>query len=150
MRAYSVFALATVALAACGGDDGSGPGSASVEGSWSASVSNMTGGGATCSTTSPIQATLRQTGSTFTGSYSSGVLTCTTPTESFSASTGSGPVINGQVSGENVTFDLGTPAFHHTGILEGTAMSGTAEWLYDFGNPLGVVTLSGNWSATKQ
>jgi hypothetical protein len=150
MRAFMRFVITTVAVAACGGDDGPGPGSANVEGTWNASLSNLTGGGASCSTTTPIQLSLRQTGSTFTGSYSSGVLTCTTPTESFSASTGSGSVVNGQVSGDNVTFDLGTAAFHHTGLLEGTAMSGTAEWMYDFGIPLEVVALSGNWSATKQ
>ena len=151
MRFFLLATLIGVAAAACGGDDSTGPtGSLSVEGSWSATISNLTGGGASCSTTSPVQLNLRQTGTSFTGTYSSGVLTCVTPTESFSTPVGTGSVTNGQVDGTTVTFDLGSPAFHNSGTLQGSSMSGTAEWTYDFGLPLEQVTLTGSWSATKQ
>lgn len=150
MRRHLLSALAAVAAAACGGDDGTGPtGSLNVAGTWSVSVSGMSGGGASCGTTSPIQVTLQQTGSTFIGSYTGGVLTCLTPTESFSAAVGSGSVNSGEVTGTTVEFSLG-PDFHHSGTLNGGSMSGTAEWTYDFGLPLGEVTLTGNWSATRQ
>jgi hypothetical protein len=150
MRRYLLSALTAVTAAACGGDDGTGPtGSLNVAGTWSVSVSAMTGASASCGTSSPIQVTLRQTGSTFTGSYADGILTCVTPTESFSAAVGSGSVSNGTVTGTTVEFDLG-PDLHHSGTLKGTSMSGTAEWTYDFGLPLGQITLVGNWSATKQ
>jgi hypothetical protein len=150
MPRYLGFAL--TAIVACGGDDvTTGPaGSISVGGTWSASVSNMTGGGASCRTTSPIQVTLRQTESTFSGSYAGGILTCLTPTESFSSAVGTGTVKNGKVSGKSVSFDLDTPAFHHSGSVSGVTMSGTAEWTYDFGLPMGEVTLVGSWSAAKQ
>jgi hypothetical protein len=140
-----------VAAVACGGDDQTAPtGSLNVGGTWSASLSNLSGEGASCSTSAPIRVTLRQTGSTFNGSYSGGILTCLTATESFSSAVGSGDVINGQVTGTNVTFDLGDPAFHHDGTLNGGSMAGAATWIYDFGFPLNEVTLTGGWSAAKQ
>jgi hypothetical protein len=152
MHRYLLSALAAAAMAACGGDDQTtGPtGSLNVGGTWSASISNLSGEGASCSTSSPIRVTLRQTGSTFTGSYSGGVLTCLTATESFSSAVPSGNVANGQVAGTKVTFDLGSPDFHHDGSLNGTSMSGTATWTYDFGFPLEQVALTGGWSAVRQ
>lgn len=63
---------------------------------------------------------------------------------------GSGSVINGTLSGRNLSFDLDTPDFHQAGSVSGTSMSGTAEWTIDFGLPVGVVTLNGNWGAAKQ
>jgi hypothetical protein len=134
MRRYLLSAVLAVAAAACGGDDGTGPtGSLNVEGTWSASVSNLSGGGASCHTSTPVQVT-----------------TCLTPTESFSSALGSGNVTNGQLAGTTVTFDLGSPDFHHSGTVNGTSMSGTAAWNYDFGPPLDDVMLAGSWSATRQ
>ena len=143
-------ALTLVAVAACGGDDsGTGPvGSINVGGTWNMSISNMSGSGASCSTSDPIHATIRQTGSSFTGTYTGGILGCLTPTESFSSAVGSGAITNGQVSGSTISFDLGTYG-HHDGTISGNSISGSAEWSYDFNLPLGVVTLTGGWSATK-
>ena len=150
MRLSSVFVLLGITLAACGDDDGTGPSSANVEGTWSASLSNLSGGGVSCSSTIPIDVTLTQTGNTFSGSYDGGELTCTGSAGTFSTPVGSGTVINGQVSGNNISFDLDTPDFHHTGSVSGTSMSGTASWTFDFGDPTGVVTLNGNWGAERQ
>lgn len=65
-------------------------------------------------------------------------------------SVGSGSVVNGTLSGRNLSFDLDTPDFRLEGNVSGTSMSGTAEWTFDFGLPVGVVTLTGNWEAGKQ
>jgi hypothetical protein len=143
-------ALTAIIVVACGGDNGTGPGPANVGGSWSASVANLAGDGATCSTVTPIQVTLSQTQSTVTGSYTGGILTCTTPGKSFSTTLSSGAVSNGELNGNNITFDLGSPDFHHTGTVEGTLMSGRAEWTYTFSTPTRVVTMEGTWTATKQ
>jgi hypothetical protein len=141
-----------VCVLGCGGDDdGTGPGFASVNGSWSLSITNMTGGGAQCSTTSPIQLTLQQSTTTFTGSYGGGgVLSCTAPFGSFSAATGSGSVINGQITGNQVSFDIGSANFHHAGTVTGSTMAGTATWTFDEGSAGTLGALTGSWTATKQ
>jgi hypothetical protein len=149
MRRLGISALIAVAAAACGGDDGTGPvGSINVGGTWNASVSNMSGEGASCSTTTPFRLNIRQVENTFTGTYSGGVLTCLTPTESFSTPL-NGVVTNGEVSGNTISFDLDSPDFHHEGTVTANSMSGSADWNYDFNLPLDVVTLTGGWSATK-
>jgi hypothetical protein len=59
-------------------------------------------------------------------------------------------VVNGTLSGRNLSFDLDTPDFHFTGSVTGTSMAGTAQWTMDFGIPIGVATLNGDWEASKQ
>jgi hypothetical protein len=141
---------ALLCLAACGGDDGTGPSPANVSGTWSGSVSNMNGSGVSCSSTQPTQFTLNQSGTSFSGSYAGGELTCSGPSGTGSAPIGSGSVINGAVSGSNVTFDLDTPDSHFAGSVTGNSMSGTAQWRIDFGAPIGLVTLNGSWGAARQ
>jgi hypothetical protein len=148
MRTIAVVAL--FGLLACGGDSNTGPStSANVSGTWSASVSNMSGGGISCSSTDATLLTLNQTGTTFSGTYSGGELTCAGPGGTSSGPIGSGSVVNGQVSGNDLSFDLDTPDFHLTGTVNGASLSGTARWRIDFGAPTGVVTLNGNWGAAK-
>ena len=139
-------------ILACGGDDnGTGPTFANVNGSWSLSITDMTGGGGECSTSSPIQITLQQSTTTFTGTYGGGgVLTCTAPFGSFSAATGSGSVLNGEISGNEVSFDLGSASFHQTGTVTGSSMAGTATWTFDEGSAGTLGVLTGSWTATKQ
>jgi hypothetical protein len=144
------FCIGLVGLLACGGDNGTGPGSTDVTGTWSASLSNMSGDGVSCSSTAPTQLILNQTGATFSGSFSGGELFCTAPGSTGAVPVGSGSVINGTVSGTNVSFDLDTPDFHFVGGVSGNSMSGTAEWTVDFGIPAGEVTLNGTWQAAKQ
>ena len=121
-----------------------------MTGTWTASLSNLTGGGATCSSTEPTELTLQQDGNAFTGSYTGGELTCSGSSGTFSTPLGDGIVINGQVSGNEVSFDLDTPDYHQDGTLNGASMSGTATWRFDFGPGTGVVTLNGTWGAAKQ
>ncbi len=145
----SLFLFTLLGLVACGGDNGTGPGS-SVDGVWSASLSNLSGSGVSCSSTAPTQLTLNQTGNTFSGSYTGGELTCSGPGGTFSDPVGSGSVVNGQINGNSLSFDLDTPDFHQIGTITGNSLSGTAQWRVDFGAPTGVVTLNGNWGAAKQ
>lgn len=146
MRRYTMI----LGILACGGDNGAGPGSTDVTGSWSASLSNLTGESVSCSSTSPTQLTLNQSGATFSGSYSGGELFCTAPGSTGPVPVGTGSVVNGTLSGTSLSFDLDTPDFHHEGVVSGTSMSGTAQWTLDFGLPVGQVTLNGTWEAAKQ
>jgi len=135
-------------LLACGGDDSTGP-STNVAGTWTASLSNMSGSGISCSSTSPTTITISQQSTTFSGSYSGGELTCTGPGGTASEFIGSGTILNGTLNGNSVSMDLDTPDFHLTGTVSGSSMSGTAQWVIDFGQPTGVVTLNGNWGAAR-
>lgn len=143
-----IFATALTLLAACGGD-ATGPTQANVGGVWSLSLTNLSGSGISCSTSGTTM-TLSQTGTTFSGSYGGGSITCFGSGESFSSPFGSGSVVNGVVSGYNVSFDLDSPDFALTGTESGASMSGTCTLRADLGAPYGVITLSGNWGAARQ
>jgi hypothetical protein len=112
-------------------------------------VSNMSGSGISCSSSSPTLLTLTQTGATFSGLYEGGAVTCSGPGGPISSQLGSGTVTNGQVNGTAVSFDLGSPELHQTGTASATSMSGTAEWHVEDAT-LGALTLNGNWVATRQ
>jgi hypothetical protein len=140
--------IALLLVLGCGGDS-TGPSTANVAGTWTASLSNMSGSGISCSSSSPTTLTLTQQNDNFSGSYSGGELTCAGPGGSASEFIGSGTVLNGQVNGSGVSMDLDTPDFHLTGTASGNSMSGTARWEIDFGQPTGVVVLNGNWGAAR-
>jgi hypothetical protein len=149
MRTMTLGLLAILAFG-CGGSDSTGPNStANVAGTWTASLSNMSGSGVSCSSTSATTLTLTQSNTTFSGGYSGGELTCSGPGGTFSSFVGNGTILNGQVNGNSVSFDLDTPDFHHTGTVSGNSISGSATWLIDFGAPTGEVTLSGSWGAAR-
>jgi hypothetical protein len=138
-------------ILACGGDDGTGPGFENVTGSWNLSITNMTGGGATCSTSSPVQISFQQNTTTLSGSFSGGgLLNCTAPFGSFSAPISSGSVVNGQINGNQVSFDLGSAAFHQEGTVTGSSMGGTATWGFQSGSASTLGTLTGSWTATRE
>ena len=118
--------------------------------SWSFSITNMRGGGAVCSTSSPIQITLQQGTTTLSGYAGGGVLTCTAPHGSFSTAISLGPVFNGQISGTEVSFDLGSADFHQVGTVNGSSMAGTATWTFESGSASTLGTLTGSWTATRQ
>ncbi len=58
--------------------------------------------------------TVSQSGSTFTGSYGPGELTCRAGSETAGGMV-QGVVVNGTISGDAVTFDFDTQDAHHTG-----------------------------------
>jgi hypothetical protein len=132
---------------ACG-NDSTGPSQASVGGPWTLSASNMSGEGVSCNLlNTPLS--LTQSGTTFTGTYGPGTLSCQAGGSPVSVNT-HGSIVNGTVNGNSIQFDLDTQDFHHTGTVNGSSMSGTARWTFDLGGTIGVVTLNGNWSAAKQ
>ncbi|HEU4647612.1 MAG TPA: hypothetical protein VFS33_01035 [Gemmatimonadales bacterium] len=147
MRA--VFALTLLLVAGCSGDGPTASDPSTLNGTWSASFTNLGGSGISCSTTT-VTATLTTSGNTFTGNYGSGTMTCAAAGQSESAPIPGGVIVNGTINGNAVTFDLDTPDLHQTGTLSGNSMSGTAVWRADLGPPYGVITLTGSWSATKQ
>lgn len=140
--------VALFTLNACGGDS-TGPKTPKVDGTWSLTLTNMSGSGVSCNWSGATM-TLAQNGTNFSGSYSGGTLTCTSGGESASGSVGSGAVINGTVSGNSVSFQLDSPDMPLTGTITDRSMSGTGILRYDFGEPYGVVTLNGNWGAAKR
>jgi hypothetical protein len=147
MRVFLLLILAIVADA-CGGDDSTGPSQANVGGAWTLSATNLSGQGVSCNLgNTPV--TLSQSGSTFTGSYGPGTITCIAGGQSASVGT-QGTIVNGVVSGNGVQFDLDTQDFHHIGTISGNSMSGTARWSFDLGGGIGVVTRNGNWAAARQ
>jgi hypothetical protein len=147
-----LLSLALFTVVGCGGDDGAGPSSpANVAGTRSASVSKMSGGGITCSSTAPTELAVNQSGSTFSGSYSGGELFCIGLGGTGSVPIPQGIVINGTVDRNTVTFDLDMPDSHFSGTVSGgSSMSGATSWRMDFGAPLGVITLNGHWGSAKQ
>lgn len=139
--------LAVLLLVSCGDDNPTNGDTANVEGVWTASLSDMTGSGVSCSSTIPTTLAITQDGTDFSGTYSGGELTCTEPGGTSSIPVEPGEIVNGRVNGEEVDFDLDTPDFHLTGIADGDAIFGRAHWTVDDGT--GAMTLSGDWSATR-
>ncbi|MGH7497722.1 MAG: hypothetical protein ACREL3_02600 [Gemmatimonadales bacterium] len=148
MRIPIVWALLALVLTGCGGGDATGPSNASVAGTWTMSLSNLSGSGVSCNL-SATPVTIAQSGTTFSGTYGPGTLSCFAGSQSNSVQI-QGTIVNGTVDGNAVVFDLDTQDFHQTGSVAGNSMSGTARWTIDLGGSSGIVVLNGNWSAAKQ
>jgi hypothetical protein len=148
MRSLAFIVLALAALTGCGGGDSTGPSNANVGGTWTLTMSNLSGQGVSCSLGStPL--TITQSGTTFSGSYGPGTITCSAGSQSTDISV-QGIIVNGTIDGNAVTFDMDTQDFHQTGSVAGTSMSGTARWTFDLGGSIGIVVLNRNWAAAKQ
>ena len=120
-----------------------------VAGSWGYSATNLSGSGVSCSVTGTSMV-ITQSESTFTGTYTGGTFSCSGPGGTLSSTIGSGTVVNGSVTDEGVvSFDLDTQDWRNTGSLSGNSISGTVTVRFDLGTPIGVVTLSGNFSAAR-
>jgi hypothetical protein len=148
VRIWMAAVLLVAGLAGCGGSDATGPSNASVGGAWILNVSNLSGQGVSCSLAAAPM-TLVQTGTTFSGSYGPGTITCVSGGQSVGGEI-EGIVASGTIDGNAVAFDLDTQDFHLTGSVSGNSMSGTARWTLDLGGSTGVVVLNGNWSAVRQ
>jgi hypothetical protein len=166
MRTWPL-ALLAAAVAACSGTDTTGPvptpptrgidggqppsappgSTANVAGTWTFTISNLTGGGVTCNL-ADTPMTLTQSGTAFSGTYGPGSLSCTGPS-GLQSGLVQGYVIHGTVNGLTVAFDLDTPDAHHTGTSTGSLMSGTATYRVSDGSGA-IVILSGSWSASRQ
>jgi hypothetical protein len=137
--------IVLLALIGCGSDS-TGPSDTSIAGTWTASLTNLSGNGVSCNSTAATTISLSQQGNSFTGSYSGGEMTCTGPGGTFANSIGNGTVLNGTLNGNSVVMDLDTPDFHLTGTVNGNSMSGTARMVVDIGSSQ-TITLNGNWGA---
>lgn len=146
-------ALAAALIAGCDGDgEGLAVGvtpDANVSGTWSYSATNVTGGGLTCRIDG-VRLELEQTGNRFNGIYTGGALICAETVGVRVIPLGPGIVTDGRVQGANVTFDFDGPYFRNTGVVDGLGMSGTLVVRADLGDPIGVVTVAGNFSAMRQ
>ena len=139
--------LTAVTLAGCGGGDSTGP-KTNLSGNWTYSASNLTAGTSVTCNVSGVGVSITQSGSTFSGSYGGGSISCTDATGTYGGTIGSGTVVNGAVSGNNVSFDLDTGDWHDTGTVNGGSMSGTVviHLVVDGSS----VIVSGSWGAARQ
>jgi hypothetical protein len=138
---------ASLSSSGCG-DDATQPGP-DVNGTWEYNATNIAGTGVSCGI-SGITMNLSQSGSTFTGTYSPGSVTCTGPGGTFTDQFDPGVVANGSLIGNNVSFDFDTSDMRHTGTLAGNSISGTVTVRGDLGDPIGEVTLTGPFAAVRR
>jgi len=136
------FLAVLLVLGACS-KDSTGPSIPSLAGSWTMTWSNMNATGITCQTNA-IPVSINQTSATFSGQYGSGTLTCNNGTPG--TFTG-GTIVNGNIQGNTVTFDLDTPDYHQNGTIGGTSMSGSATWHVSVSGTTYI--LNGSWGAGR-
>jgi hypothetical protein len=122
-------------------------GNVNVSGTWAYSTSNVQGNPITCSSSGTVL-TLTQQGTTVSGNFSGGTLTCSGGGAPPSTALGSGTIAAGTASGSTVAFDLGGNYWHNTGTAAGTSMSGAVTLSVALNNMN--YTLTGTWVATKQ
>ena len=129
------------------GDGMMGPTTPNVAGTWSYSISSLSGGGTTCFASGTTMILINQSEMTFTGTYSGGFFICGF-VELFVAD---GTVRNGSVTSDSVvSFDLGLSAWHNSGTISGDSMSGTVTVPVDLGPPVGRITMSGTFAGIRQ
>ena len=115
----SLFSILVVLLAAC--SDSTGPKEENVSGAWSYNATNLSGGGLSCSITG-VTMTVSQSGTTFSGTYSPGTLSCgSLGSTNFTG----GTVVTGKVTGSGVSFNFDTQDWMHNGLISGNSISGT-------------------------
>jgi len=143
-------------IAGCGGDATGAelnvPTYPNVAGAWSYDPCYLSGGGREVSITSGTLSLTHQTDSTFTGTFTGGVLHW----PGYSLGSGSGTVVNGSVDESGaITFDFhlsaefDTPDWQFTGTVSGESASGTVVVTLDHGGPIGVITYEGSWAMRR-
>ncbi len=125
---------------------------ADVAGDW-VYTALLSGGGLIC-LIDPTSINLTQNSRTLGGTHSDLVVGCVDNNSSGTPlkTVGTGPIVDGTVSQQSVSFDFGSADWHNTGIviegLDGNmVLSGTTSARIDFGAPWGQVALSGSWDA---
>lgn len=147
MRIMIPSTAALLLLAACG--DSSGPEPLSVDGSWSYDVADLTGPDVTCDL-NDATTVFSQIRIQFSGTISGGTFSCTSGGETFTQELEGSASIDGTVEGTTVTFDIGSPAWRHIGILSGDVISGDVMWQVNFGPPYGVENMTGTFILSRQ
>jgi len=134
--------VSCIALAACGSDSTAPSNTVTV--TWSYNATNITGLGVSCALTG-VTLNLSQSGSTFTGTTSGGTVSCTSSGQTTNQALTPASVLNGQLTGNSLQFDIMSSDIHHNGSLSGKSMVGTVALRVDVG-----VSLTGNFTATRQ
>ena len=148
-----------VLMAGCSGDatgpDLEVPTLPNVAGSWTFDPIFLSGGRMSESITSG-SLTLTQSDSTFSGTYTDGVMHWMGSFGCCALGAGSGTVVNGSVTESgSITFDfhladdVDAPDWHFTGTVTGNSASGTVAFTLDHGGPIGVFTYSGDWAWSR-
>jgi len=141
-------AVSLFAFVACDDDDGMAPSDVDVSGTWTYAAEGLTGGGLTCSFTA-VQATITQTGASFTGSTQGGSWLCQSALGSLGDDLDPQTVAAGTVAGNDVSFRIdGLLTMEHVGTVSGNTMSGTVTATGTV-EPAGAVSLAGSWTATR-
>jgi hypothetical protein len=139
--------LSLLLVTACA-SDASGPQVTTLSGRWTYNATNVAGGGIACDIGN-VTMNLNQVGSTFSGTVLGGTISCRANGITFlNESLGDDVVLNGQTSGNAVSFDIGTTDLHNTGTLSGNSMSGQLSIRINTGTQ--VVVLVGNFAAVQQ
>ena len=105
--------------------------------------------GVTCSV-SGVQATVTQSGSSFSGTTQGGQWSCQSPIGDLPPTDLDAQTIrDGMVDGNAVSFEIdGVLLFSHMGTVSGNSMSGTLTGTGDV-PPLGPITFTGEWTASR-
>lgn len=141
-------ALAALLLAgAC--SDTFDPAANQVGGDWLYAAPALNGPGWSCSVAG-LDLSLSQTGRTFNGTTGPAELDCVSLDDDGSTSRliGPLPVVRGLVNGDDVSFQLGSDAWPHEGVLSGVSISGTTSLTLPLGGE--AVTLTGSFGAARR
>lgn len=138
-----------LSLAAC--SDSTGP-SITLAGTWRFTYNNMSGSmeGVTVScSVGSLDFDITRSGSTFSGvQVGSARLTCVALGEEIvDTLVGGESMVNGQVSGNTMSFRLGSISGQNIGTVSGSSISGSAQWVFASGNT--TFTLSGEFTAVR-
>lgn len=137
-------------LIGCGGD-AAAPEEPTVDGTWEYTISNLVGGGLSCDITGMILQ-IQQSNGRFAGTSDGGTLVCSAggvAGEPIGLTEGT---LTGEVMSNAVVFELlqDTDQAINEGSLDNGRITGTTTTRLDFGEPLGIVTSTGTFSAVRQ
>ena len=148
-------ALVLLGAACSSGSSSTGPaGDANIAGTWQFNWNSLQGviSGVAITCTSILNFAITQTGTTFSGvqALPNGNLTCNGGGQPLiNATIGSETIVAGQVSGNNVSFRLGSVNGNHSGTVSGTSMTGTGTRNIPQTTG-GTLILTGEWNAAKK
>jgi hypothetical protein len=122
-------------------------GTVNLTGSWSYSMSNVESPPVTCSSSGTVLV-ITQNGTSFSGTYSGGTLTCGAGGSPQVLGIAPGSIAAGTRSGSNITFNLTNDGWRNAGTAGGNTMSGSVTLRLTVNST--PYTLNGTWVATKQ
>lgn len=125
----------------------------SVAGDWSYQATAVTGTvlGESVTCEYNFEMRLEESGMSFSGQYSNALLVCILFGQTQIVDGGEGDIVQGSLTGGNVTFDVDTENIRNTGRLEGDSMSGQVriELTVQHDTNIGTLVVTGPWSAVR-